>query len=188
MIKLSICFSDNSMINSSIDFFFFWNFVYVFFFFNFYSVIIVYYLAIECTSNLDKPLFQVSIWLIICQLWSLFGQIHTQYFCAKYWDKKTLKNREKDIFHPIFFSCVTWKYLFLTIMLIETQFENILKCHYNILKKKIDTSNTTVSLRKTTTCCMESHIRHVKYQIFIACDLTRAVINRGFTAILLPYI
>ncbi len=74
-----------------------------------------------------------------------WGPRHTQSFCTHYCDKK-------DIFHPIFFHHVNWKYLFLdsyvphmsmdTRMCIENHhwylwFENILKCNCNILTKNI---------------------------------------------------
>jgi len=44
-------------------------------------------------------------YLIIC-CFSLLGSIHTRHFGTQYCDKKIF-------FHPTFFSCVYWKYLFL---------------------------------------------------------------------------
>jgi len=49
----------------------------------------------------------------------------------RYCNKKT-----KDIFNKIFFSVWIENIYFWTIMLIETWFKNILKCHNNILKKE----------------------------------------------------
>ena len=47
---------------------------------------------------------------------------------------------------------------------------------------EVDTCNTTDSLRKATTCRIESHIRHVVYRIFTVYDSARNVVYRGFTA------
>ncbi len=47
---------------------------------------------------------------------------------------------------------------------------------------KVDTCDTTVSLWKTTTYRIESHIRHVKYRIFIVYNSTQKVVYRGFTS------
>jgi hypothetical protein len=47
---------------------------------------------------------------------------------------------------------------------------------------KVDTCNTTDSLRKTTTSRIKSHMRHVVYRIFTVYDLLRDDGYRGFTA------
>ena len=46
----------------------------------------------------------------------------------------------------------------------------------------LETCNTTVSMRKATTCRIESHIRHIVYRIFTVYDSRRNVIYRGITA------
>ncbi len=63
-----------------------------------------------------------------------FGFIQTQYFCTQYCGKKIKRYFSTNIcFHR-----VNWKYLFFSMdtrICIENN--NILKCHYNILKKKL---------------------------------------------------
>ncbi len=59
------------------------------------------------------------------------GPIHTRHFYAQYCDKKIF-------FNKFYFHCVNWKYSFMSMdtwVCIENN--NILKCHYNILKKKL---------------------------------------------------
>jgi len=60
------------------------------------------------------------------------GPRHTQYFCTQYCDKKI----KRHFFIQYFFPVGIENIYFWTIMLIETWFENILKCHYTIWKKK----------------------------------------------------
>ena len=49
----------------------------------------------------------------------------------------------------------------------------------------LETCNTTDSMRKTATCRIESHMRHVVCRVFTVYDLMRNVVYRGFTAIYL---
>jgi len=73
----------------------------------------------------EKMSFYLFISILCAKIlgvnWAL-GSLHTRHFCSRYCDKKTF-------FIQYFFSCVYWKYFFRTIL-------NILKCHYNILKKR----------------------------------------------------
>jgi hypothetical protein len=61
----------------------------------------------------------------------VLGPLHTRHFCSRYCDKKDIViKRYKTIFIQYFFPvCIEYIYFFGTIL-------NILKCHYNILKKK----------------------------------------------------
>ena len=68
--------------------------------------------------------------------------------------------------------------------------KGILKLHFlNSSEEKVhielETCNTTVQLRKTTTCRIQSHIRHVVYRIITVYDSVRNIVCRGFTAIYL---
>jgi len=73
-------------------------------------------------------------WLTRSKFNGLLGLIHTRHFGTQYCDKKI----KRHFWSNIFFHCVNWKYLFLSMdtrVCIENH--NILKCHYNILKKKL---------------------------------------------------
>ncbi len=62
------------------------------------------------------------------------GLIHTRHFGTQYFVKKI----KRHFWSNIFFHCVNWKYLFLSMdtrVCIENH--NILKCHYNFLKNKL---------------------------------------------------
>ena len=49
--------------------------------------------------------------------------------------------------------------------------------------KKVETCNTTDLMRKSTTCRIQSHIRHVVYRRFTVYDPALEVVYRRFTVI-----